>query len=70
MLNGDVLALCKKILNEVTEEARKAGDKQVYRFDFSPQDGSLGYGTDYHPSLERHQKMADELTPFLRQLME
>ena len=70
MLNGNVLDICKKILNEVTDEAHKAGDKQVYRFDFSPQDGSLGYGTDWHPSLERHQKMADELTPFLRQLME
>ena len=70
MLRGNVLDICKQILNEVTEEAHKAGDKQVYRFDFSPMDGSLGYGTDWHPSLKRHQKMADELTPFLKKLME
>ena len=70
MLRGHVLDICKQILNEVTEEAHKAGDKQVYRFDFSPMDGSLGYGTDWHPSLKRHQKMADELTPFLKKLME
>ena len=44
--------------------------KQVYRFDFTPIDGSLGYGTDWHPSLQRHQKMADELTPFLQKLIE
>ena len=69
MLNGKVLDICKQILNEVTDEAHKAGDKQVYRFDFTPIDGSLGYGTDWHPSLQRHQKMADELTPFLRELM-
>ena len=66
---GKELDICKRILNEVTEEAHKAGDKQVYRFDFTPQNGSLGFGTDWHPSLQRHQKMADELTPFLRELM-
>ena len=69
MLTGQPLEVCKKILNEVADEAHKAGDKQVYRFDFSPQTGDLGYGTDWHPSLRQHQRMADELTPFLRQLM-
>ena len=69
MLNGKVLDICKRILNEVTEEAHKAGDKQVYRFDFTPANGSLGYGTDWHPSLQRHEKMAEELTPFLQQLI-
>ena len=69
MLGGKELDICKKILNEVTEEAHKAGDKQVYRFDFSPQTGDLGYGTDWHPSLQQHQRMADELTPFLTQLL-
>ena len=54
----------------IVREIHKAGDKQVYRFDFSPMNGSLGYGTDWHPSLKRHQKMADELTPFLQKLME
>ena len=69
MLGGKELDICKRILNEVTEEAHKAGDKQVYRFDFSPQTGDLGYGTDWHPSLLQHQRMADELTPFLTQLL-
>jgi lysophospholipase L1-like esterase len=70
MLYNKELDICKQILNEVTEEAHKAGDKQVYRFDFTPMDGSLGYGSDWHPSMAQHQKMADELTPFLQKLME
>ena len=69
MLRGPILDICKRILNEVAEEARKSGDKQVYRFDFTPIDGSLGFGSDWHPSLRRHEVMADELTTFLRQLV-
>ena len=70
MLYNKELDICKQILNEVTEEAHKAGDKRVYRFDFSPLDSNLGFGSDWHPSLRQHQKMADELTPFLQKLLE
>ena len=45
------------------------GDKEVYRFDMSPQTGSLGIGASYHPSMRQHQKMASELTAFLKKLM-
>ena len=68
MLQGQELDICKQLLNEVAAEARQAGDKEVFRFDFTPQ-GDLGYGSDWHPSLVQHQKMADELTVYLRQLM-
>ena len=57
------------------EEVRKArkgknkGDKDIYRFDFTFQTGDLGYGASWHPSKLQHQKMADELLPFLRNLM-
>lgn len=70
MLHNKELEICKQLLNEVTAEAHKAGDKQVYRFDFTPLDDSLSYGTDWHPGLRQHLKMADELTPFLRKLLE
>ena len=70
MLTGKELEIAKNILNEVTAEANKAGDKQVYRFDFSPQTGRLKYGADYHPSLWQHELMAAELTAFLRTMME
>ena len=69
MLLGKELEIAKTTLNEVVEEANKEGDKEVYRFDFTPQNGDIGYGADYHPSAWQHQKMAGELTAFLRSLM-
>ncbi len=70
MLKGKELEICKAILNEVTDEAHKAGDSQIYRFDFTPQDGTLKYGADWHPSMWQHEKMAAELTAYLRTLMQ
>ena len=70
MLGGKELGICQRILNEVADEARHAGDKEIYRFDFTPSDGSLKYGADYHPSIWQHEKMAAELTAYLRSLMQ
>ena len=69
MLSGKELAIAKQLLDEVKTEANKAGDKDVYRFDFTPQAGDLGYGNDWHPSLLQHEKMAAELAAYLRALM-
>lgn len=69
MLNGKELEIAKNILNEVRDEAQKAGDKEIYRFDFTPMTGDLGYGNDWHPNIWQHEKMAAELTAFLRALM-
>jgi len=69
MMNGDALILAKKCMDQATDDAHKAGDKEVYRFDFEPHDGSLQYGADYHPSFWQHEKMAGELTAYLRTLM-
>ena len=69
MLNGKELEIARNILNEVTEDAHKQGDKNVYRFDFTPQTGELVYGASWHPSLKQHEKMAVELTTYLRKLM-
>lgn len=69
MLGGKELDIAKKLLDEVAAEANKAGDKDVYRFNFTPQNGDLGYGNDYHPSIWQHEKMAGELTAYLRSLM-
>ena len=70
MLLDKELEIAKKILDEIAAEANKAGDKQVYHFDFTYQNGSLGYGNDYHPSIWQHEKMAAELTAYLRSLMQ
>lgn len=70
MLGGKELDVAKKALNEIAEKAKKAGDENVFRMDFSPSTGALRYGADYHPSLWQHQQMAAELTAFLRPLMQ
>ena len=59
----------QEILNHICKDANKRGDKKVYRFDFSFQTGDLGYGASWHPSKLQHQKMAGELLPFLRKIM-
>ncbi len=70
MLLGKELDIARKTLDQVVADAQKSGDRQVYRFDFSPQDGTLKYGADWHPSLWQHEKMAAELTAYLRTLMQ
>ncbi len=70
MLGGKELEIAKKTLNEVVAEANKQGDKEVYRFDFTPQNGDIQYGASWHPSIWQHQKMAGELTAYLRALMQ
>ena len=70
MLNGKELEIARRTLNEVVGEAQKQGDKEVYRFDFTPQTGDILYGASWHPSKWQHEKMAAELTAYLRQLMQ
>lgn len=69
MMNGDALTLARNTMDDVVAEANRNGDKQVYRFDFKPQNGDLGYGASWHPSLWQHEQMAAELTTYLRKLM-
>jgi lysophospholipase L1-like esterase len=46
-----------------------AGHPRVSHLEFPRQDGSLGYGCDYHPSRATHRAMADRLVPELRRLL-
>lgn len=69
MMNGKPLEDVKKAMDTVVREMHAKGDGAVYRFDMSPQTGSLGIGASYHPSMRQHQKMAYELTAFLKDLM-
>lgn len=69
MLQGKDNEQQKQVLNRIADDFRKAGDKQIYRLDFSPQKGDLGYGACWHPSYRQHRKMADELYPLLRKLL-
>ena len=69
MLYHQELQLAKQLLDAVTAEAQKAGDKEVYRFDMAPINGNKYYGNDWHPNIYQDEKMAGELTAYLRKLM-
>ena len=55
-------------LDEVLAAARMEGDTEVYRFDMTPEDGSMGWGSAWHPSKKRHARMAEELMAYLRKI--
>ena len=69
MLAGKRLSDSKRAMNSVKGEAARLSDNEVYFFDLSTMDGSLGYGADYHPSKKQHELMASELSRFLREIM-
>jgi len=52
-------------LQSIVEE--QAYNKLTF-FGLSEQDGSLGFGADYHPSVKQHEKNAAELTEYLNKL--
>ena len=70
MLYNQELQQARQLLDEVAAEAQKAGDKEVYRFDMSPIAGNEWYGNDWHPNVYQDEKMAAELTAYLRTLMQ
>ena len=69
MLHGKSLEDLQSVLNEVVQEANAAGDKYMYRFDFTPQTGDLGYGAGWHPSKRQHERMAEELLSFMKTII-
>ncbi|WP_102407414.1 SGNH/GDSL hydrolase family protein [Parabacteroides bouchesdurhonensis] len=66
MLNGKQLEDVQGAMNKAADELKAGGETRIYRFDMTPQDGSLGYGSGWHPSMKQHRKMAKELTGFLQ----
>lgn len=69
MLYNQELQIAKQLLDEIKAEAQKLGDKEVYRFDMAPIASNEFYGNDYHPNIYQDEKMAGELTAYLRSLM-
>lgn len=70
MMTGKALFSARQAMDTTADYAYQQGDAEVYRFDFPPHDGSLGYGASFHPSMRQHEKMANELTAYLRHLMQ
>jgi hypothetical protein len=68
MVKGQRLANIQKAQKEAIAYHKSRGDNQIYRLDFTPADGSLGYGYAKHPSKAQHELMAAELVPFIRKI--
>ena len=66
MMNGKALDDAKTSLDFTLNHYTEKGDSLIYRFDFSPQGGDLGYGADWHPSKAQHARMAEELTEYIK----
>lgn len=69
MLHGEKLSVVKYSLDKAQAVLNSDGDGLIYRFDFTPDDGSMDYGTALHPTAKRHAAMASELIPFLKDIM-
>ena len=54
----------------VIDEYAAMGDTNLFIFEFQESDQELGMGSQGHPNAAHHAQMADELTPYLRNLMQ
>jgi lysophospholipase L1-like esterase len=61
MLSGDNLTYARNYISTVVSQLQSAGDTKVHFIEFPVQDGTLGYGEDWHPSVATHAKMASQL---------
>ena len=59
------LSTIRYLIQSILEQTKRNGDEKLYYFEMSSQNGELGYGADWHPSIAQQQKNADELTDFL-----
>jgi lysophospholipase L1-like esterase len=69
--NANNLFTAKNLIKQVVSNFNSKGDSKVYNFKMTPQ-GAKGepYGEDYHPSVETHQIMANDLIAFLNTIPE
>jgi hypothetical protein len=61
MLGGTDLIRVRKYLNFIVDSANNKNKGKVFFFEMSQQTGSLGIGSDYHPTVAQHLKNAKEL---------
>jgi hypothetical protein len=69
MLTDPDLSTVRGYIDNVVQALNSAGDSRVGSFEITPQDGTNGYGCDWHPSLVTHQNMATELEAALRRAL-
>lgn len=66
MMSGQALTTLRGYLNAIVKDVTAAGDKKVHFIEFDVQQMSDGLGSDWHPSVKTHQKMAAKLVETLK----
>ncbi|MGD9154324.1 MAG: SGNH/GDSL hydrolase family protein [Bacillota bacterium] len=61
MLSDDSLSDIRNYVTTVVNQLIAAGGSKIHFIEFPMQDGSLGYGENWHPSVATHAQMADQL---------
>jgi lysophospholipase L1-like esterase len=61
MIVTNDLPSARDYLTTVVSHFTSAGDSKVHFIEFPQQDGSLGYGEDWHPSVAEHAAIANQL---------
>ncbi|MFZ6029421.1 MAG: GDSL-type esterase/lipase family protein, partial [Chloroflexota bacterium] len=61
MLSGSNLISARDYITTVVDHFTATGDTAVHFIEFPTQDGLLGYGEDWHPSVAQHAAMATQL---------
>jgi len=70
MLGGSALTSAVEYIQVgVVQTLQGAGDAKLHFIQFPTQDGSDGYGADWHPSAARHRKMGEQLTTEIKTIM-
>jgi len=66
MADDKLKIFMQKTISSVVDSFRSSGEKKIYSYIFSRQ--YIG-GCDYHPSLPEHKLIADELTAYVKKIM-
>lgn len=61
MLSGAKLLSARNFICKVVEKFRAESDIKIHFIEFPIQNGTLGYGEDWHPSVATHTRMAQQL---------
>lgn len=65
MMHDKALADVMRTLDGIAFNMIKNGDEKIFRFNFTPDDGRFGLGTDWHPNAEKQNDMTNELLEFM-----
>ncbi len=61
--------LCGYVESAAEKFRAETGDKEIYTLRFTPQDGSLGYAADWHPTEATHEIAAARAAEKIREIM-